>query len=158
MRRPTANVEVTVVDDQDACAIDAARWAALARAVLTDEGVTGPAELALRFVGEGEISLLNETYLGHLGPTDVLSFPIEDDPRAAGPAPVLVGDVVICPEVARRNAPGHAGTFDDEIALLVVHGVLHCLGMDHEVDAEAEAMEAREQTLLVAHHRPGVES
>ena len=46
--------------------------------------------------------------------------------------PLLLGDVVICPEVAFRNAPAHAGSYDDEIALLVVHGILHLLGMDHE--------------------------
>ena len=56
--------------------------------------------------------------------------------------------MVICPAVAARNAVEHGVTFDDEIALLVVHGILHLLGMDHEVDAEAERMERREQQLL----------
>jgi probable rRNA maturation factor len=62
--------------------------------------------------------------------------------------------VVICPEVAWRNAPEHAGTYDDELALLLVHGILHLLGQDHEAEAEAEAMEAREAELLAAHHGP----
>jgi len=66
----------------------------------------------------------------------------------------LIGDVVICPEVAWRNAPDHAGTFDAEIALLIVHGILHLLGMDHERPAEAEAMEARERELLDQLFRP----
>jgi probable rRNA maturation factor len=64
-----------------------------------------------------------------------------------------LGDVVVCPEVAQLNAPGHAGTYDDELALLIVHGVLHLLGMDHEIDAEADAMEAKERSLLADHHR-----
>jgi probable rRNA maturation factor len=65
---------------------------------------------------------------------------------------LLLGDVAICPAVARRNAPTHAGTFDDELALLVVHGVLHLLGMDHaEVDERAE-MQARERELLDRFH------
>ena len=53
--------------------------------------------------------------------------------------PLLLGDVVICPAVAAGNAPDHAGTFDDELALLVVHGILHVLGLDHADDAERVA-------------------
>jgi probable rRNA maturation factor len=65
----------------------------------------------------------------------------------------VLGDVVICPAVASRNAPEHAGTYEDELALLVVHGVLHLLGMDHADDDEAEIMERREQELLGRFHR-----
>jgi probable rRNA maturation factor len=65
----------------------------------------------------------------------------------------LLGDVVICPSVAAVNAVEHGATFDDEIALLVVHGILHLLGMDHEVDQEAERMERREQQLLDRFYR-----
>ncbi len=102
------------------------------------------------------------------------SFPIEDDlvgpghvpdQEASGPGrgpleyedvPLLIGDVVICPEVAWKQATGHAGTYEDELALLLVHGILHLLGMDHDDDGEAAAMEALEQQLLTAHHRePG---
>ena len=77
--------------------------------------------------------------------------------------PVLLGDVVICPDVAARNAPEHegdrhSGSYEDEVALLVVHGILHLLGMDHEDPEEAEKMEAREQELLDEHHRPGSSS
>jgi probable rRNA maturation factor len=56
--------------------------------------------------------------------------------------------VLVCPVVAERNAPTHAGTYEDEVALLVVHGVLHVLGMDHADDAEAAAMQAREREHL----------
>jgi len=66
---------------------------------------------------------------------------------------VLLGDVVCCPAVAARNAVDHGVTFDDEIALLVVHGILHLLGMDHQVDGEAERMELREQQLLSRFYR-----
>ncbi|MBA3268433.1 MAG: rRNA maturation RNase YbeY [Acidimicrobiia bacterium] len=61
--------------------------------------------------------------------------------------------MVVCPAVARRNAPDHAGTYDDELALLVVHGVLHLLGLDHAQADEAEKMERREQELLDRFHR-----
>ena len=117
---------------------------------------------------------LNQRVLGKSGPTDVLSFPLDDDvvlggrspdngetgPRGSSAEPdidedlpTLLGDVVICPEVAQRNAPEHAGTYEDEVALLVVHGILHLLGMDHEDEDEAAVMEAREQELLDRFHR-----
>jgi hypothetical protein len=66
--------------------------------------------------------------------------------------PVLLGDIVICPAVAFRNAPEHAGNYDDEVALLVVHGLLHLMGMDHQEDDEAEEMEAKERELLSRHY------
>ncbi len=91
------------------------------------------------------MAALNREHMGHEGPTDVLSFPI--DGTDAGPDGLL-GDVVVCPAVARRNAPDHAGTYDDELALLVVHGVLHVLGHDHADADDAEAMRAREVDLL----------
>ncbi|MGD0219206.1 MAG: rRNA maturation RNase YbeY [Acidimicrobiales bacterium] len=159
-------VEVFVADEQTEQAVDCARWAELARAALAAEGVRGDAELSVLFVDEETIAALNERFLATSGPTDVLAFPIDEDQvvlgrspdnGGSGPgwenaedgsAPVLIGDVVICPAVAWRNAPEHAGSFDDEIALLLVHGILHLLGMDHERPAEAEAMGAREQELL----------
>jgi probable rRNA maturation factor len=161
-----AAVEVFVADEQDGRELDCARWATLAKAVLAAEGVRADTELSVLFVDEAAIAALNERFLGIAGPTDVLAFPIDDDQAAFGRSPdnggsgpgwetpedggvpLLLGDVVICPEVAWRNAPEHAGSFDDEIALLLVHGILHLLGMDHERPSEAEAMEAREQELL----------
>jgi probable rRNA maturation factor len=74
-------------------------------------------------------------------------------PPEPGDMPTLIGDIVICPAVAHRNAPGHAGSYDDEVALLVVHGVLHLMGMDHVDEEEAVVMERREQELLDLHHR-----
>jgi probable rRNA maturation factor len=152
------SIEVVVTDDQDSRPVDIERWSTLAHDVLVAEGITTDAELSIRFVDETEIAALNHAHLGHHGPTDVLSFPIEDDPHSAGgvgSAPVLLGDVVICPEVAFRNAPEHGVTYDAELALLIVHGILHILGMDHEADEEAEEMEARERTLLAAHFSNG---
>jgi probable rRNA maturation factor len=75
--------------------------------------------------------------------------------------PLLLGDIFICPTVAARNAPAHPGThapvhhgtLDDELALLVVHGVLHILGYDHAEPDEETAMQARERALLTAHHQ-----
>ncbi|HEY6414947.1 MAG TPA: rRNA maturation RNase YbeY, partial [Acidimicrobiales bacterium] len=67
--------------------------------------------------------------------------------------PLLLGDVVVCPAVAERQAPEHAGSYDDELALLVVHGVLHVLGHDHAGVDEAAIMQARERELLQRFHR-----
>lgn len=130
--------------------VDVARWCALAVAALEAEGV-GSGQVDLHFVTCDEIAGLNQEHLGGSGPTDVVSFPYEDDPRAAaslgGAVPVL-GDIVICAEVARAQAPDHAGTFEDELALLVVHGVLHVLGWDHAEPDEATAMQHREAEVL----------
>ena len=146
-----AAATVSAVDDRAAGddrgePLDPDRWRWLAAAVLVEEGMGG--ELGLTFVDEAAMAALNERHMGHDGPTDVLSFPLdgEDGPaagdRADDDVPRLLGDVVICPSVAARNAPGPV---DDELALLVVHGVLHVLGWDHAADDEREAMQARER-------------
>ena len=164
-------VDVYAADEQAERAVDLDRWAGLARAVLEDRRVRGEVEVSLLFVDEPSIAALNEQFLGREGPTDVLAFPIEDEPLPGGRSPdsggsgpgvdaadeplTLLGDVVICPGVAARNAEDHGVTVDDELALLVVHGVLHLLGMDHETAGEAEAMEWLERELLARHHRGG---
>ncbi len=166
------SIEVFAADEQSAEPVDAFRLSELARDVLGAQGVRGDAELSVLFVDEIAMAELNLRFLSREGPTDVLAFPIDEDeviepgprsPDSLGPGPVdepepsdiprLLGDVVVCPAVARRNAPEHAGTYDDELALLVVHGVLHVLGMDHDSAPEAEAMEKREQELLDKFHR-----
>lgn len=147
---------VVAVDEQDDLALDVGRWAALAVAAFTSQGVTA-GECNLLFVDEAAIHELNVEHRGKDRPTDVLSFPL--DGAEASHADDLIGDIVICPVVAAANAPEHAGqdhhrgSIEDELALLVVHGVLHLLGHDHEADDEAEAMEALEQAVLAALYR-----
>ena len=135
---------------------DVDRWAALAHAALDAAGAHG--ELTLTFVDRAEIAGLNAEHLGKDGPTDVLSFPLDAEADADAPSqrgvPVLLGDVVVCPAVAERQAPSHAGSYEDELALLVVHGVLHVLGHDHDEPEETAVMQARERELLDQfHHR-----
>jgi probable rRNA maturation factor len=146
---------VLVLDEQTTSPlpVDTARWRALAAAVLADEAAGPDAELSVTFVDEAPMADLNEQFMGHAGATDVLAFPIDHAPAEPG-GPWLLGDVVICPRVAERNAGDHAGSFDDEVALLVVHGVLHLMGMDHGDADERRAMQARERELLAAHHGP----
>jgi len=150
---PDADGPVVVgADEQDAVVVDLDRWVALAREVLVAEGRHG--ELTLTFVDRDEIAALNAEHLGKEGPTDVLSFPLDDDDPQPG-VPVLLGDVVVCPAVAVDQAPDHAGTADDELALLVVHGVLHVLGHDHAEADETAKMRARELALLGELHWHG---
>jgi probable rRNA maturation factor len=163
-------VQVFGADEQHAAPVDVERWVTLAREVLVAEGVRGEAELSLLFVDEDAIAELNRRFLDAEGPTDVLAFPIDDpiasgrwpDAGTAGPdrddpepgdLPLLLGDVVVCPAVAERQAPQHAGSYADELALLVVHGVLHVLGHDHAEPDETAAMQARERELLERFHR-----
>jgi probable rRNA maturation factor len=163
------SIDIYAADEQHDETIDLEAWVALADGALTDEGVRGLAEVSLIFLDEPTIAALNVQFMGKEGPTDVLSFPIDNeaeptgrvpDAGGSGPGeppvpemPQLVGDIVICPAVAARNAVEHECSFDDEIALLVVHGVLHLLGWDHADDAEAERMEARERVLLERHYK-----
>jgi probable rRNA maturation factor len=151
-------VKVFGADEQQAAPVDVERWVALARNVLVAEGVARDAELSLLFVDEDTISGLNRRFMDTDGPTDVLAFPIDDPAGSDGASssarePLLLGDVVVCPAVAERQAPEHAGSYDDELALLVVHGVLHVLGHDHAGLEEAATMQARERELLQRFHQ-----
>jgi probable rRNA maturation factor len=165
--------DVFVADEQSASEVDVARWATLARRVLEAEGAPDDIEVSLLFVDEPTIAELHERFLGQAGPTDVLAFPIDEEPAPGGRSPdeggsgpggpvsseedqipLLLGDVVVCPTVAQRNAAEHGVSFDDELALLVVHGLLHLLGMNHLEALEAQRMEQRERELLARFHQP----
>lgn len=135
----------------DGDVIDVDRYGALMAAVLAAEGVEGPGEANLYFVDANAIAQLNALHLHGGGPTDVLSFPIDAHEPMIGVEERMVGDVVVCPSVAAAGAADHAGTFADELALLVVHGTLHLVGHDHDVDERREVMWARERELVAAH-------
>ncbi len=131
--------------------VDVERWQRLALDVLVDHDLDG--ELTLTFIGVDDIAELNAEHLGKVGPTDVLSFPLDDEPVDG--IPMLLGDVVISPWVANQQCAEHAGTFDDELALLVVHGVLHVLGHDHAEPDETRVMRTSELDLLERFHWHG---
>ncbi|HXF58058.1 MAG TPA: rRNA maturation RNase YbeY [Actinomycetota bacterium] len=120
------------MSDRQGLPVDEEALAELARRTLEGEGVR-EGELSLSFVTEEEMAQLHQRYLGEPGPTDVLSFPLGEDG--------LVGDVVVCPAVAARNNPD----LRSELRLLVVHGVLHLLGYDHEDPGDRAAMWARQE-------------
>jgi probable rRNA maturation factor len=150
-------------DEQTARPVELDRWVALATAALVAEGVA-EGELTLAFVDEADMAELNAEHMGESYATDVLSFPLDapspTDRTGAAPVPgtgepLLLGDVVLCPAVAAAQAADHAGTYDDELALLIVHGVLHVLGHDHDDADDAVAMRARELALLEQLHWRG---
>lgn len=147
MSSPSAP-QVVALDEQAQRPVPIERWAALARSVLVAEGLGEDCELNLTFIDAGEMATLNAKHMGKVGPTDVLSFPLDDtsDAHFEG-QPRLLGDILICPEVVDAQAPGDP---DDEMALMVVHGVLHILGMDHMEPAEEAEMKAAEQRHLLA--------
>jgi probable rRNA maturation factor len=147
-------VTVLVTDEQDDHPVETRRWATLAERVLETEGAETGTELSMVFADEATMADLNRRYAGEEGATDVLAFPMDQEPMVGGP-PRLLGDLVICPAVAHRNAHRHAGTYDDELALLVVHGLLHLLGMDHLDPGEAEEMQRKERQLLHRLHAAG---
>ena len=150
MNTPNPHPVVVMVNDQHDHDIDEGAWRSLAESVLTNEGIGPEAELTITFVDRDAMTILNEQHMAKHGPTDVLSFPLEDDALAETPEtligrPRLLGDVVICPDVVHAQAPDAPV---DEMALMVVHGVLHILGMDHQEPVEEAEMKAAEQRHL----------
>jgi len=113
------------------------------RFVLTEEEIAS-AEISLTLLGDPDMTRLNEQYLDHSGPTDVISFPLQ------GPAGVLVGDIYIGAEQAARHADALALPVEEELLRLAVHGTLHVLGYDHPEDDQRETspMYLRQEELL----------
>ena len=144
-------MQIEVVSHRDPEPLDLGAFERLAAFVLDREDAPQNTELSIAVVDIEEMTELNGTYRGKEGPTDVLSFPC-DDPCALTEAdePVTLGDVVIAPEIAERQAEEYGHTVEEELNLLLVHGVLHLLGYDHEADDDALAMQARERSMLEA--------
>ncbi|MDR3202195.1 MAG: rRNA maturation RNase YbeY [Bifidobacteriaceae bacterium] len=140
--------------------LDPLEFAELARFVLDSLNVHPQAELAVTFVDTDTISQLHERWLGEPGPTDVISFPMDeirpgepDEPSESG----MLGDVVVCPEVAREQAKTAGHTAVEEMELLTVHGILHLLGFDHaEAEDERVMFDLQRRLLLtfLAHRAP----
>ena len=128
----------------------------LAHFVLSGQDVPENTQVSVSFVTNEEIANLNETYRKRQGPTDVLSFEC-DSIESAGweqvsesDEPYCLGDIIIAPDVALAQTKEFGTTFEQEINLLVVHGLLHLCGYDHIEEADARVMEALEDKLLNA--------
>jgi probable rRNA maturation factor len=127
-----------LVSDRQNLPVDGPALVELARETLRAEGY-GRVELSLSFVEDEEMEALHVRYMDEPGPTDVLSFPMDD--REHDGVRVL-GDVVIAPAVAARNNPDDPPA---ELRLLLVHGILHILGYDHQTEDERAEMWSRQE-------------
>jgi probable rRNA maturation factor len=126
MKYPPRGLAIDVSSSVRRLLVSGPRVKEAAAAVLRAEGVRN-AMLSITFVGRAAMSELNRRYLGHRGPTDVISFGLGRQGRR-GP---VVGDIYICPEIARSNAARQGVSSQEELLRLVVHGTLHTLGYDH---------------------------
>lgn len=121
---------------------------ALARHVLGEEEVPPDMELAVLLVDRDTMTAMNREHMGGTGPTDVLAFPIDMPGDSPPVGPAVLGDVVLCPAVAREQAASLGRRVQDELRMLTVHGILHLLGMDHAEPDEKQLMFGRTDELL----------
>jgi rRNA maturation RNase YbeY len=134
------SLAVSVATDGVRIPLARARVASIARTALRAERVR-EGMISIAFVTRAAIARLNRRYLGHGGATDVISFAFGD--------PLLVGDIYISPDVARRNARAYGVGVREELARLVIHGVLHVVGHDHPPDARSGSPMWKRQERLV---------
>ncbi|NUP48026.1 MAG: rRNA maturation RNase YbeY [Catenulispora sp.] len=133
--------------------VDAEELVGVARYVLGEMGIHPMAELSILLVDTAAMEQLHIQWMDEPGPTDVLSFPMDELRPARAeddnePVPGLLGDVVLCPEVAVKQAKEAGHSTADELRLLTTHGILHLLGYDHaEPDEEAEMFGLQKQLL-----------
>ncbi len=145
--------KVSVLNRQDRVPVDRRKIGAAARRILKTLGYEGY-ELTVVLVDDREITRLNRQYFRRNRPTNVISFPLMDDSPVSFPSR-LVGDVVISAETARRDAGEVGKKAEDEILFLMIHGILHLAGYDHEGSvAERRKMEAKEKELFEGLNRP----
>ena len=138
-------MDVFLANEQE-LAVDEQRLAALARHVLSSEDVDGSAELSVLFVTADHIRQLNARFAGEDHATDVLAFPMMEEEDGA----LLLGDVVVCPTVAEKNATQLGHGLPAELDALVVHGTLHLLGYDHQDTEDKAKMDRRMNEVLTA--------
>ncbi len=118
-----------------------------AETALKTAGYEKPSEITVRLVESAEIQELNRTYRKLDRPTNILSFPFECPDEVELP---LLGDLVICDEILRREAQEQQKSYEEHFAHLIIHGTLHLLGYDHIEDKDAEEMESLETQALAA--------
>jgi probable rRNA maturation factor len=145
------------VSNESGMAVDELRLVALSRHVLDAMRIHPLAELSILLVDEGEMSNLHERWMDEPGPTDVLSFPMDelrpgrlDAEPDDDDEPAMVGDVVLCPSVAERQGRAAGHSIQDELELLCTHGILHLLGYDHADPDEEHEMFGLQRQLLTA--------
>lgn len=153
--RPRTAIDVTVLDDRWNLVeglSDSARRAARSALERIDSAAAKAAdgELSLVLTSDEHVGALNATFRGNNRPTNVLSFPAQGPHDAAPGSPVLLGDVVLAFETISREARAQGKTFENHSCHLIVHGVLHLLGYDHESESGARDMERLEIDVLAS--------
>ncbi|HHV21983.1 MAG TPA: rRNA maturation RNase YbeY [Propionibacterium sp.] len=141
------------LNNESGVEVDETGLVRLATFVLDELRIHPQAELSLLFVDEATMSAYHEKFMGEPGPTDVLSFPMDELRPPSGdeePPLGLLGDVVLCPTITAAQAAEHGRTPDDEAEYLLVHGMLHLLGFDHGTPAEKAEMFGLKDRLLAA--------
>lgn len=132
------NIELSNLTASDC---DDSRLISVAEFSLTAMGIHRESELSISLVDEDEMSALHLRWMDEPGATDVLSFPMDEiKPHSSDQGPGMVGDVVLCPDYAARQAAQAGHGLQEELELLTVHGILHLLGYDHREDEERELM------------------
>jgi len=134
-----------IISNNSGIALDVGFFQELAENILSFEKIGTDAELSIVLVDKDEIQNLNAKYRGINTPTDVLSFP---QPQDDFEGPCLLGDVVISPQVAESQAVKYQHSFEKEMAILLIHGILHLIGFDHEESEEKEEMQKREEEIF----------
>ena len=140
------------VNNESGAEVDEAEFAALARWVLDEMHVHPQTDLSIMLVGTDVMTDLHVRWMDEPGPTDVLSFPMDElrPGREGEPTPPgLLGDVVLCPEVAAQQARAAGHSTAEELLLLTTHGILHLLGYDHVEPVEEKEMFALQRRLLL---------
>ena len=139
------------INNESAIDVAEERLHELARFVLADLNVHPDTDVAILIVDEDAMTRLHEQWMGEPGPTDVLSFPMDElrPGRPDAPTPAgLLGDIVICPQVAATQAEAAGHDVHTEMLVLLTHGLLHLLGFDHAEPTEEHEMFALQQRLL----------
>jgi len=140
------------INNESAIEVDEAAIQRLAVYALDAMHVHQDAELAIVLVDEGAMEQLHVQWMDEPGPTDVLSFPMDElrpGTEEAPTPPGLLGDVVLCPQVAESQARTAGHTLLDELLLLTTHGILHLLGFDHAEPDEEKEMFGIQRDILV---------
>ncbi len=139
------------VDDDAGSSLDLTALGDLAGHVFTRLNLHPECELGITLVDTDRMTTLHEDWMNEPGPTDVLSFPIDELTPGAGDqlaGPGILGDIVICPDYAKDDAQRSNRTLDQHVQFLTVHGMLHLLGYDHATEEEYAQMFALQDELL----------
>lgn len=144
-------IDVFVANEQGDVPLDEHRLVTLARLAASEEGVDPRAEVTVLLVERPAMASLKEKWLGESGATDVLAFPMDTD--MPEDEPFILGDIVICPDVAREQSTTDEKPVTEEVDLLLVHGFLHLVGYDHVRPQDARSMRHRERKILGEFYR-----